>query len=80
MTIGESKTLWLRRTNVSLALARNEILTETIDAKGVLGILRDWCDNRAGRDDPKAMDKLEHGEKVIEAQKWIAVPRRQLAS
>jgi hypothetical protein len=24
------------------------------------------------------MDKLEHGEKVIEAQKQIAVPRRQL--
>jgi len=24
------------------------------------------------------MDKLEHGEKVIEAQKRIAVPRRQL--
>jgi hypothetical protein len=34
--------------------------------------------NRAGRDDPKAMDKFEHGEKVIEAQKRIAVPRRQL--
>jgi hypothetical protein len=35
-------------------------------------------DNRAGRDDPKAMYKFEHGEKVIEAQKRIAVPRRQL--
>jgi len=34
--------------------------------------------NRAGGDDPKAMDKFEHGEKVIEAQKRIAVPRRQL--
>jgi len=33
-----------------------------------------------GRNDPKAMDKFEHGEKVIEAQKRIAVPRRQLAS
>lgn len=33
--------------------------------------------NRAGRDDPKAI-KFEHGEKVIEAQKRIAVPRRQL--
>jgi len=27
---------------------------------------------------PKAMEKLKHGEKVIEAQKRIAVPRRQL--
>jgi len=33
--------------------------------------------NRAGRDDPKAMDKFERGEKVIEGQKRIAVPRKQ---
>ena len=46
--------------------------------QGVFNILRDWYNNRAGRDDPKAMDKFEHGEKVIEAQKRIAVPRRQL--
>ena len=52
--------------------------TETIDAKGVFNILRDSYNNRAGRDDPKAMDKLEHGEKVIEAQKRIAVTRGQL--
>ena len=48
--------------------------------------VRDWHNNRAGRDDPKAMDKFEHGEKLIhgqnliEALKRIAVPRRQLAS
>jgi hypothetical protein len=36
--------------------------------------------NRAGRDDPKAMGKFEHGEKVIEAQKRIAVPRKATAS
>jgi hypothetical protein len=60
------------------AQVATEILTETIDAKGVFNILRDWYNNRAGRDDPKAMDKLEHGEKVIEAQKRIAAPRRQL--
>jgi hypothetical protein len=47
---------------------------------------RDGYNNRAGRDDPKAMDKFEHGEnlihgeKLIEAQKRIALPRRQLAS
>jgi hypothetical protein len=29
----------------------------------VFNILRDWYNNRAGRDDPKAKDKLEHGEK-----------------
>jgi hypothetical protein len=44
----------------------------------VFNILRDSYNKRAGRDDPKAMDKLERGEKVIEAQKRIAVPRRQL--
>ena len=43
----------------------------------VFNILRDWYNNRAGRDDPKAMDKFERGEKVIEGQKRIAVPRRQ---
>jgi len=47
-------------------------------AQGVFTILRDWYNNRAGRDDPKAMDKFEHGEKVIETQKRIAMPRRQV--
>jgi hypothetical protein len=75
------------RAQESLCIAAQEfaevatdILTETIDAKGVFNILRDWYNNRAGRDDPNAMDKFEHGEKVIEAQKRIAGPRRQLAS
>src|SRR5262249_61182585 len=45
--------------------------------KGVFIILRDWYNNRAGRDDAKAMHKFERGEKVIEGQKRIAVPRRQ---
>ena len=40
-----------------------EILTETIDAKGVVKILRDWCNTRKGRDDPKAMNKFEHDER-----------------
>ena len=31
-----------------------------------------------GEDDPKAMHRFERGEKVIEGQKRIAVPRRQL--
>jgi hypothetical protein len=62
------------------AQVATEILTETIDAKRGFNILRDWYNNRAGWDDPKAMDKFEHGEKVIKAQKWIAVPRRQPAS
>ena len=49
-----------------------EILTETIDAKGVFNILRDWYTNRAGRDDPKAMDKLEQareGDRSAEADR-----------
>ena len=36
------------------AQAATEILTETIDAKEVFNILRDWYNHRAGRDDPKA--------------------------
>jgi hypothetical protein len=31
-------------------------------------------------EDPKAMDKFERGEKVIEGQKLIAMPRRQRSS
>ena len=57
-----------------------EILTIRSMPKGFSNPLRDWYNNRAGRDDPKAMDKFEHGEKVIEAQQRIAVPRRELAS
>jgi hypothetical protein len=58
-----------------------EILTETIDPKGVFTILRDWYNNRSGRDDPKVMDKFERGEKVKRsAEADRAVPRRQLAS
>ena len=53
-----------------------EILTETIDAKGVFKILRDWYNNRASRDDTKRWP--EQSEKVIEAQKRIALTRRQL--
>ena len=49
----------------------------TATRQRVVNILRDRYNNRAGRD-PKAMNKPEHGEKVIEAQKGIAVPRRQL--
>ena len=41
------------------AQVATEIPTETIDAKGVFNILRDWYNHRAGRDDPKAMDKRE---------------------
>ena len=35
----------------------------------MLNILRDWYNNRAGRDDPKAMDKFKHVEKVMEADR-----------
>jgi hypothetical protein len=62
------------------AQVATEILTETIDAKRVFKIMRDWYNNRASWDDPKVMDKFVHGAKVIEAQKRIAVPSRQLAS
>ncbi|HKE22980.1 MAG TPA: hypothetical protein VKB88_11365 [Bryobacteraceae bacterium] len=37
--------------------ARVALLAETIDAKGVFNILRSWYNNRAGRDDPRAIDK-----------------------
>jgi hypothetical protein len=55
-----------------------EILTDTIDAKGIFNILRDWFYNQTGQDDPKASEKFDHSEKVIEAQKRIAVPMNKL--
>ena len=42
--------------------------SETIDAKEGFNILRDSYNKRASRDDPKAMDKLEHGEKDRSAE------------
>jgi hypothetical protein len=55
-----------------------EILTDTIDAKGIFNMLRDWFFTQTGEDDPKAAEKFEHGEMVIEAQKRIAVPMNKL--
>jgi hypothetical protein len=55
----------------------NEILTETIDAKGGFNILRDWY-NRAVRDDPERDGQARAPRVVIEAQKRITVPRSQL--
>jgi G:T/U-mismatch repair DNA glycosylase len=58
---------------------------ENLTYKAKIEILRahhiglwDAFHNRAGRDGLKAMEKFEHGEKVIEAQKRIAVPRQLL--
>ena len=54
------------------AQVATEILTETIDAKGVFNILRDWYNNRAGRDDPKAMGQVRtrrEGDRRAEADR-----------
>ena len=49
-----------------------EILTETIDPKGVLNILRDWYNNRAGWDDPKGDGQVRarrEGDRSAEADR-----------
>lgn len=60
------------------AQVATDLLTETIDIKGTFNILRDWFHNQTGQDDPKATEKFQHGEKVVEAQKRIAVPMNKL--
>lgn len=60
------------------AQVATEILTDTIDAKGIFNILRDWFYNQTGQDDPKASEKFDHSEKVVEAQKRLAVPMNKL--
>lgn len=55
-----------------------EILTDTIDTKGIFNVLRDAVFNVTGQDDPKAAEKFDHSEKVVEAQKRITVPMNKL--
>ena len=54
------------------AQVSTEILTETIDPKGVLNILRDWYNNRAGWDDPKGDGQVRprrEGDRSAEADR-----------
>ena len=49
-----------------------EILTETIDPKGVFNILHDWYNNRAGWDDPKSDGQVRarrEGDRSAEADR-----------
>ena len=49
-----------------------DILVTSI--QGVFSAMRDLVFNGAGMDDPKAKEKLDHSEKVMDAQMRIAVP------
>jgi hypothetical protein len=60
------------------AQVTTEILTDTVDAKGIFNVLRDMFYNQTGQDDPKASEKFDHSEKVVEAQKRITVPMNKL--
>jgi hypothetical protein len=60
------------------AQVSTEILTDTVDAKGIFNMLRDWFFTQTGQDDPKAAEKFDYGEMVLEAQKRIAVPMNKL--
>lgn len=55
-----------------------DILVTAIDMKGVFNTMRDWFFNRAGLDDPKAEEKMDHAERVMDAQMRIAVPMNKL--
>lgn len=56
----------------------SDILVTSIDMKGVFNAMRDLVFNRAALDDPKAEEKLDHSEKVMDAQMRIAVPVNKL--
>lgn len=68
----------LHEAAIEFAQVSTDILTTTIDIKGIFNSMRDWVFNRAGLDDPKADAKFDHSEKVVEAQMRIAVPLNKL--
>ena len=53
-----------------------DILVTSIE--GVFSAMRDLVFNGAGMDDPKAKEKLDHSEKVMDAQMRIALPVNKL--
>lgn len=56
----------------------SDILVTTIDIKGMWNFMRDAFYDRTGHDDPMAEGKLDHSEKVMNAQMRIAVPVNKL--
>jgi hypothetical protein len=55
-----------------------EILTDTVDSTGIFNMLRDWFFTQTAQDDPKAAEKFDYGEMVLESQKRITVPMNKL--
>jgi hypothetical protein len=55
-----------------------DILTTTIDIKGAFNTIRDMFYTQAGIDDPNVEAKLEHSQKLMDAQMRIAVPVNKL--
>ncbi|SOJ53573.1 hypothetical protein MSIMFB_01074 [Mycobacterium simulans] len=55
-----------------------EILVAAIDVKGAFNTIRDFVNNLTGKDDPAAEAKLDHAQKVVDAQNRIAVPLNRL--
>ncbi|WP_156349727.1 MULTISPECIES: hypothetical protein [unclassified Mycobacterium] len=68
----------LREAAMEFTQVSTDILTTTIDIKGIFNSMRDWFHNRAGTDDPMADAKFDHSEKVMDAQMRIAVPVNKL--
>jgi hypothetical protein len=55
-----------------------EILTDTVDSEGIFNMMRDWFYTKTGQSDPKAEEKFDYGQLVIDSQKRIAVPMNKL--
>lgn len=68
----------LREAAMEFTQVSTDILTTTIDIKGIFNSMRDWFHNRTGQDDPMADAKFDHSEKVMDAQMRITMPVNRL--
>jgi hypothetical protein len=56
----------------------SDILINAIDVKGIFNMFRDAFFNATGQPDPKAMEKFDRSEKIVESNKRIGVPFNKL--
>lgn len=68
----------LREAAMEFMQVSTDILTTTIDINGIFNTVRDMFYTKAGVDDPNVEPKLEHSQKVMDAQMRIAVPVNKL--
>jgi hypothetical protein len=68
----------LREAAMEFTQVSTDILTTSIDINGIFNTVRDMFYTKAGIDDPNVEPKLDHSQKVMDAQMRIAVPVNKL--